>query len=253
MFPIRWSGILGVDEKWVKVFDQWVYIYEVIDVKTGCSIIKRVFPECNKDNSRAVLLEIKALGYLPDVIVTDLITNYDEAVRDLFPDALHQRCLFHAEKAASKSIRKYLGEDCHTEIREQLRFLLRELFAAKTLVEVESRLKQFLWARDYFPQEAKGVFNLVKRIAEDLKNPIKDPEIPKTNNATESAIKEFDLLYSSTYGYCSLPALQEFLNAYTVYRRFLKYTGGPKKGLCPLEVAGHDIGNLDWDFYLLAA
>jgi transposase-like protein len=155
LFSIRWSGILGIDEKWVKIFDQWVYIYEAIDMKTGYSIIKRVFSECNKDNSRAVLLEIKALGYLPKVIVTDLITNYDEAVKDLFPNALHQRCLFHAEKAASKSIRKYLGEDCHEEIREQLRFLLRELFSAKTLVQVESQIKQFLWARSFFPKKLR--------------------------------------------------------------------------------------------------
>ncbi|MCK4423702.1 MAG: hypothetical protein KAV18_06490, partial [Candidatus Omnitrophica bacterium] len=105
----------------------------------------------------------------------------------------------------------------------------------------------------YFPEEAKGVFNLVERIAEDLKNPIKDPEIPNTNNATESAIKEFDLLYSTTYGFSSLLVLQEFLNVYTVYQRFRKYVSGPKKGLCSLEVAGYDIGNLNWDFYLLAA
>lgn len=253
LFPIRWSGTLGIDEKWVKLFNKWIYIYKAIDMKTGFPILEMVFPSCNKDNAKAVLLEIKARGYLPKIIVTDLIRDYDKAVEDLFPNAKHQRCLFHAEKAAHELIRKYLGEDWHKKTKEQIWVLLRALFSAKTLVEVESELARFLWAREFFPDEAQPIFNLIERIAEDIKNPKKNSEIPTTNNATESAIKEFDILYSTKFGYSSIVALQEFLNGYNVYQRFHKYASGPFKGRCPLEITGYDIGNLTWDFYLLAA
>ena len=252
VLPIRWSGHLGLDEKWVKRYEDWVYIYEAMDVKTGLPILKRVFPDCNQDNARAVLLEIKSRGYLPKVIVTDLTSNYDKPIKDLFPEATSQKCLFHAEMAARKLVRKYLPEEGDKKTKEQLLVLLRSLFAAETTSALESQLKQFLWAREHFPSHAAPVFDMVERNAPHLRQPRVNPEIPTTNNATENLIKEFDILYRTTFGYSSIPALQDFLDAYTVYQQFRKYSSGPHKGLCPLEVAGHDLGDLDWDFYLLA-
>jgi hypothetical protein len=252
ILPIRWSGVLGLDEKWVKRFGEWVYIYEAIDIETGLPILKRVFPECNGQNARAVLLEIKARGYLPKTIVTDLIANYDKPIQDIFPNAVHQKCLFHAEKDARKLVRTYLPTDANKATRRQLYILLRDLFSTTDTVDLQSQITRLLWAREHFPSQAAPVFNMVERIAPCLSQAREDTDIPTTNNATESAIKEFDALYRTTYGYSSIPALQDFLDAYTIYLCFRKYASGPHKGLCPLEVAGHDIRTLDWDFYLLA-
>lgn len=253
LFPIRTTGVLGIDEKWVKCFKEWVYIYKVFDIKTGYPVLMRVFPSCNKENARAVLLEVKTLGYNPKVIVTDLITSYDKAVKELFKDTLHQKCLFHAEKDARKVIREYINDGGSKKEAEKLYPLLRGIFSAVRPAAAEAQIKRFLWARDFFDAKAEKVFNLIHRVRQDIINPKKDPQIPATNNRCESAIKEFDLLYSTTYGYCSLAALQEFLQAYTVYVRFKKYDTGPFKGMSPVEIAGYDTGNLTWDFYLLAA
>jgi transposase-like protein len=253
IMPVRSSGYIGLDEKWVKLKSEWIYIYEVVDIRTRQSIFKRVFPECNKDNSKAVLLELKARGYLPKVLVTDCTKNYDGPVKQFFPDADHQKCLFHAEKDAKTLIRKYLGDESQREVKKQLEFLVRELFAARKTVDIETLLQQMAWAKNYFPKEAGPLFDMIERTGPHLIRAGKSPEIPRTNNAVESAIKEFDLLYSTTYGFSSIVALQEFLDAYNVYLQFRKYTDGPFKGKCPLEIAGHDITGLSWDFWLLAA
>ncbi|MDI6795228.1 MAG: DDE-type integrase/transposase/recombinase [bacterium] len=73
---IRWSGKLAVDEKWVKLLDKWVYVYVAVDAVTGEVLCQEVFGQRGKDSARSFLLMVKALGYRPDVVITDLCGNY---------------------------------------------------------------------------------------------------------------------------------------------------------------------------------
>ncbi len=45
---------------------------------------------------RAFLLALKANGYRPQVIVTDLNQDYGGAIAVVFPQAEHHECVFHA-------------------------------------------------------------------------------------------------------------------------------------------------------------
>jgi len=86
---VRCSGVVGVDEKWVKVpkndkpegkHKKWMYVYLAVDVYTYDLLHVAIFPYLGSDSARAFLLELKAKGYKPRVIVTDLNRDYGEPV-----------------------------------------------------------------------------------------------------------------------------------------------------------------------------
>jgi parallel beta-helix repeat protein len=50
----------------------------------------------NKDSAHAFLLTLRAKGYHPRVIVTDLRQDYSSLIAQVFPKAQHHPCIFHA-------------------------------------------------------------------------------------------------------------------------------------------------------------
>lgn len=95
---VRSSGVVGVDEKWVKVPTndkpagkqrQWMYVYVAVDVSTYDLLHVAIFPVRGTDSARAFLLGLRAKGYVPPVIVSDLCTDYDRAIPAVFPRAIH--------------------------------------------------------------------------------------------------------------------------------------------------------------------
>ncbi len=55
-----------------------------------------IFPHVGTASVRAFLLALKANGYRPQVIVTDLNQDYGGAIAVVFPQAEHHECVFHA-------------------------------------------------------------------------------------------------------------------------------------------------------------
>jgi transposase-like protein len=78
---LRSSGVVGVDEKWVKVpindkgqgkHRKWMYVYVAVDVYTYDLLHIAIFPHVGSDSAQAFLVALKAKGYRPQVLVTDL-------------------------------------------------------------------------------------------------------------------------------------------------------------------------------------
>jgi transposase-like protein len=82
---VRSSGVVGIDEKYVKVPKntkpagkqrQWMYVYVAVDMHTLDLLHINLFPNLGKDSARTFLLELRAKGYHPRVIVTDMNQDY---------------------------------------------------------------------------------------------------------------------------------------------------------------------------------
>src|SRR5687768_18466887 len=56
--------------------------------------------------AKPILLQLKALGYYPKVIITDGWDAYVTAIARVFPHAPHLLCRFHALRAAFRRLRK---------------------------------------------------------------------------------------------------------------------------------------------------
>jgi len=73
---VRCSGVVGIDEKWVKVpindkpwgkHRHWMYVYVAVDVHTYDLLHIALYPTSGKDETRLFLLALKAKGYHPRV------------------------------------------------------------------------------------------------------------------------------------------------------------------------------------------
>ena len=108
---VRCSGVVGVDEKYVLVpkndkpdgkLRRWMYVYFAVDMYTYDLLHIATFPHNDLRSAQAFLFALRAKGYHPSVLVTDLRRDYSAAIGPVFPQARHHECLFHALQYLSK-------------------------------------------------------------------------------------------------------------------------------------------------------
>jgi transposase-like protein len=156
---VRSSGIVGVDEKWVKVphndkppgkHRRWMYVSMAVDVWTYDLLHIAIAPQLGKDSAQVFLQELRAKGYRPQVIVTDLSTDYPDPIAPVFPQAEHHLCVFHALKAWHRTLRDVYGAD-YRERHPDARALQQDLdriFQARTKRTAQRRAERVLARRE---------------------------------------------------------------------------------------------------------
>ena len=111
---VKSSGVVGVDEKYVLVpkndkpagaMRRWMYVYLAVDVWTYDLLHIAIYAYNNDDSAQAFLLALRAKGYHPQVIVTDLRQDYGPVIERVFPQAVQHLCVFHALQDVQKHIK----------------------------------------------------------------------------------------------------------------------------------------------------
>ena len=258
---IKSSGVVGVDEKYVLVpkndkpadkMRRWMYVYLAVDVYTYDLLHIAIYAHNDKDNALAFLLALRAKGYQPRVVVTDLRRDYGPDIAQVFPQAVHHECIFHALQHVGALCRKIYDRGyAHTQPEvETLRQAIVQIFRAKTKRTAQKRYEKVLALRQKYVQqqpEAAAIFDFLERHWPKLVNAIESQFIPKTNNAAELVIRRFDQHYQSFCGFNSIDTAQCFLAVFEKVYRFTPFSDDAQpaiRGKCPLELAGYDISQL---------
>jgi len=131
---VKSSGVVGVDEKYVLVpkndkpageMRRWMYVYLAVDVWTYDLLHIEIYAYNNDDSAQAFLLALRAKGYHPQVIVTDLRRDYGPVIAcDLWVACLsagwasrvHLPCLAGCPDASQEGLRTGL---CHQAPRSR--------------------------------------------------------------------------------------------------------------------------------------
>jgi len=258
---VRSSGVVGIDEKWVKVPTsqkaagknrKWMYVYLAVDVYTYDLLHIAIFPYVGSASAQAFLLRLKAKGYRPQVIVTDLNQDYAAVIAAVFPQAEHHECVFHALQGWHRQIREVYGRNYEKEHPEalELKQRLDHIFTAKTKRTAVRRYEQVLALEERYvgkKPEVAGVFASLERHWPTLSNAIESERIPMTNNATELVIRRFDQHYQNFCGFDAIETAQRYLAVFEWCYRFTPFTADAQqriRGKCPLELAGYDVQKL---------
>ena len=264
---VRSSGVVGLDEKYVKVPKnnkpagkqrKWMYVYVAVDVHTLDLLHIAIFPHLGKDSARTFLLELRAKGYHPRVIVTDMNQDYTEPLAQVFPNAMHHECVFHALQFWHRQFKDAFGRDyqlTHPAIFK-LRQQLDHVFQAKTRRTVEKRYTELMAQREELVRAEPGLAPILDSLARhypNLVNAYDRPLIPLTNNATERLIRRFDQHYQNFAGFDSIETARCYLHLFELTYRFTPF--GPEvqphlRGKCPLELAGYDLTHIPLASYL---
>jgi transposase-like protein len=258
---VRSSGVVGVDEKYVLVpkndkpaakMRRWMYVYLAVDVYTYDLLHIALYPHNTKDSAQTFLLALRAKGYHPRVVVTDLRRDYGPVIARLFPQAQHHQCLFHAEQDISRYLRKTLGRDYaeqHPEA-ERLRQATVHLFQAPTQRSVRRRYQTLLNRREEFIQSEPSlewVFEFLELHWPYLVNSMESELIPATNNAVEMVIRRFDQHYQNFCGFESIGTAKVYLGVFEKIYRFTPFSRDARSEIrskSPLQLAGYDLSQM---------
>jgi transposase-like protein len=258
---VRSSGVVGVDEKYVLVpkndkpagdMRRWMYVYFAVDVYTYDLLHIAIYAHNDKDNALTFLMALRAKGYHPRVVVTDLRRDYGNDIAQVFPKAEHHQCIFHALKDVGVYCRDIYGTryaETYPEV-EELRQAIQHIFATKTKRTAQKRYQAVMALRDTYVQDrpqAAAIFDFLERHWPTLVNGIESQLIPKTNNAVELVIRRFDQHYQNFCGFESIETAQVYLGVFEKVYRLTPFSNDAQpriRGKCPLELAGYDISQL---------
>jgi hypothetical protein len=258
---VHCSGVIGVDEKYVLVpkndkaagkMRRWMYISVAVDCYTYDLLHIAIHPYRTKASSNAFLLALRAKGYQPRVVVTDLWADYEPLIAAVFPNAIHHHCLFHALQAMHRTLCEQYGSDfrdSHPQLLA-LQQTIDAIFQARTRRTARKRYQALLARQEeilaQFP-DTGPLFAFLVRHWPTLSNGIESKTIPRTNNAAELVIRRFDQHYQNFCGFDSLESAQLFLAVFEKVYRFTPFSQDAKphlRGKCPLQLAGYDISQV---------
>jgi transposase-like protein len=258
---VKSSGVVGVDEKWVQVpknhkpagdHRKWMYVYVAADAYTYDLLHIAIYPHNTAESAQAFLLALRAKGYHPRAVVTDLRREYGPAIARVFPQAQHHECLFHASQALHEQLADIYGWDAlrHDQRVVTLCQVLDAPLQARTKRTAQRRYDQLMAQRDRRVQEKpqlEAVFASLEAHWPKLVNGIESDLIPRTNNTVELVIRRFNQHYQNFCGFDSLETAERFLGVFEKVYRFTPFSDDAQpriRGQSPLQLAGYDVPQL---------
>ena len=168
---VRTSGVVGIDDKWILVCSPsavrphgrrsravWRYAYFAIDVYSYDLLALELYPQHNDEAVRLILLELKAKGIRPRVVVSDLDPAYGRILPQVFPNAVHHECIFHALQNASMQMTRVYGRYYLEKVPETvpLHDAITNLFNAQTQKTVRKRFADLMAMRKTYVTPRPG-------------------------------------------------------------------------------------------------
>lgn len=230
---VSFSGRMAVDEKWVKIGRVWWYLFAAIDCVSGYPLHVALYPSNSGVYCKLFLLEVKRLGYLPKVVITDGWDGYIRAIREVFPYAEHLLCRFHLIRSVFRRLRQARVWS------EEVWHLSGRLFQSGDKRTVRRRV-----AKLFGLVEGLGVGSVVTGLLSKL------PQVmgavgsrwqPSTANAAEWFFRGFDRFYRIKGPFCDEASAHKHVQLFVLGYVF---GVGARGQACPLEKAGKAVGEI---------
>ena len=261
----RFSGTLCIDEKFVKVAElKWTskrrfgYLFFAVDPQSGDLLHIEIFASRGQDAVEAFLTALKVRGIVPEVIMTDLMSAYDQAIRNVFGRQVTiAKCHFHFKQNIFEHMRKQFGKKDIPELAKQLKndiFMVVDYASKKSIVHWYNELLKL--KPRYLEREPRlsHLFYCLDSYLPHLLRVIGNPRVTiMTNNSAEQAIRNFNQRYKLTAGFETLQTAQRHAQLFQLVYRFSPYSQDAqdhKRGKTPLELAGYDICHMPIYQYL---
>jgi len=258
---VKSSGVVGIDEKWVLVPKnskadgenrRWMYVYLAVDCYTYDLLHIAIYERNTRESAQAFLLALRAKGYRPRAVVTDLRQDYGPALAAVFPAAQHHECLFHAGKALHRQLWDIYGRERYRTDAQvvALREALDGVLAAETKRTAERRYEALMAQREALVASEPGlasIFATLEAHWPTLLNGIESDIIPRTNNTVELVIRRFDQHYQNMCGFESVETAALFLGVFEKVYRFTPFSQDAQprlRGKSPLQLAGYDVAQM---------
>ncbi len=241
-------GTVAIDEKWVQIQGTWWYLFVAVDHLSGFPLHAKLLPSNAGPYCQLFLLQLKALGYHPKVIITDGWEAYVKAIADVFPQTQHLLCRFHALRATFRRLRQQV-----TNWKERQRWVtsLKRLFHTPSKRTVRRRMDKLQTQAHGTP--AEGVIMRLAAKLPKLLPAVGSTFRPSTSNAAERFLGAFDRFYQAKGPFQSRASAEKHLALFLlgyVFETYSAEASATRQGRCPLQLAGYQVGSIPL-FHLL--
>lgn len=242
------SGILAIDEKWIKINGGWWYLFVAVDHVSGFPLHVALLPSNAGHYCRLFLLQVKALGYTPKTIITDGWDAYVKAIATVFPKAEHLLCRFHAIQAAYRRLKKATKD---WRFRKMWGEKIKRLFHTPSKRTVKRRMERL--EKEAGDTPAGGVIARLYAKLPKLLPAIGSTFRPSTANAAERFLGAFERFYRQKGPFQNQDSAQKHIQLFMlgyVFHTLSCQAKAEHRGLCPLQLAGYSVGHIPF-FHML--
>lgn len=151
--------------------------------------------ETVKDEVRAFLLRLKGFGLNPQSITIDGLKTVSTAFKEVWPEIIVQRCLFHVQKQGLMWCRRYPKSIEAKKLKE----IFREIFSIKDHKSKKLFIEKIMsWEQKYGNRVAihpsggwvmsdlKRARSMLLKAMPEMFHFLDHPQIPNTSNCAES-------------------------------------------------------------------
>lgn len=229
---IGFSGQVAVDEKHITIAGVTWYLFVAVDCVTRYPLHINFYRSNGEWYCRTFLLELKAKGYHPRVIVTDGWDAYITAIARAFPHADHQLCRFHLIRSVFRRMKKI-----HF-VNAEVSAMLSNLFHTNDPRTVRRRLTTMTQTLSELGNTwiIQGLTAKLEQVLPAVGNPTR---WPSTSNAAEWFFRDFErLVYLRKGSFQNEKSARKLTGLFVLGYVFRM---GLQGQACPLERAQVDV------------
>ncbi|MGB9960349.1 MAG: hypothetical protein ACPLKQ_07525 [Candidatus Bathyarchaeales archaeon] len=217
---VKFSYIMGIDTTDLSIASKKFYYLHVVDFPNN-PITYEILENRDAKSIKEILLKVKALtGYEPVIAVMDMAKELLRAVKDVYPNAIIQGCLFHLRDWLDKRLPTKKVSDPHkVQEWDSVKSLVMR---AALAIDYDEKEKYLNMLREFLSKSAdKNVRKTIRDFLEnaDYYHPIQElavfgcrPEW-RYNNVCERAMKSVKDLSRKMCGFKNLDLARKYINA----------------------------------------
>ena len=209
-----------VDEKWIKIRNQWYYWFVVLDLDTGLPIYQDLLATRSAASVEWIVTELRRLKQFPRVFITDGLAAYKSVFASL-KGVTHVLCRFHHQQGVTRWLKKHFPAD--TDVAE------RKAAMKKIVQTTDKRTVKRRFARLKERAAEWGIaawVELTENLLPNLLPSIGSRRVPSTSNEVERFFGCFTRFAKVRRGFFSVLSTKRQLIVFLIVYVFSKQTNG---------------------------
>jgi transposase-like protein len=209
-----------VDEKWIKIRNQWYYWFVVLDVDTGLPVYQALLATRSAASVTWIVTELGRLKQLPRVFITDGLAAYKSVFASL-KGVTHVLCRFHHQQGVTRWLKKHFSAD--TDVAER-KAAMKKLVQTNDKRTVKRRFAQLKELAEEWGITAW--VELTEKLLPNVLPGIGSRRVPSTSNEVERFFGVFTRFAKVRRGFFSVLSTKRQLIVFLIVYVFSKQTNG---------------------------
>lgn len=222
----KFGYVMGIDLTVVKIKGKKHQFLMIFDIPSRIPIVYVILPDKHVSTIAKVLEQLKAAGYIPRLVVSDMEECLVRAVRRVYGNVPIQWCLFHIQRYLNKYMpnNKKMSDEVRS-LQDKVKTKIMKIAYAPNRRKQQilvKELKELVKSTSMPTRIQRAINNFLKKLEychpRDEFYRLGGDDNAYYNNLCENAMKQVKELESRMHGFKNAEAAQAYINVYWHYR-----------------------------------